>query len=305
MPGRQQARANATGHLQSFLHYLKAECGLAANSIEAYHRDLRAFCAWLEQNQACGLQQVGLSVMGDYLAHLHTRGLAATTIARHLVSIKMLFRYLVLEGVLTESALDLMNSPKLWRRLPQVLSPEKVNDLLNAPCAEDRYVHRDRALLALLYATGCRASEVAGMRLRDVHLSESFCRCLGKGNKERLVSLNPLATRAVESYLDFERPELVGLRDAETLLLTRSGNPLSRVMVWKLVKKYAARVGCSRQVSPHSLRHSFATHMLAGGAGIRALQELLGHASVATTQIYTQVEHSRLKSIHERCHPRG
>jgi len=303
--GAQQSRMATTGHMHGFVHYLEAECGLAANTVAAYQRDLQSFCTWLEQTQACGLQEVGLVVMADYLAHLHARGLAATTIARHLVSIKMLFRYLVLEGVLSESAVDLMSSPKLWQRLPQVLSPEKVNELLNAPTAEDRYVYRDRALLALLYATGCRASEVAGMRLRDVHLDEAFCRCLGKGNKERLVSLNPLATRALQAYLDQERSELAGLRDAESLLLTRSGNPLSRVMVWKLVKKYAARVGCSQQVSPHSLRHSFATHMLAGGAGIRALQELLGHASVATTQIYTQVEHSRLKAVHERCHPRG
>jgi integrase/recombinase XerD len=231
--------------------------------------------------------------------------LAATTIARHLISIKMFFRYLVLEGVILESVADLLSSPKLWQHLPKVLSPEMVNRLLDAPCSEDRYPLRDRALLAMLYATGCRASEVSNLRLSDLRLEDAFARCVGKGNKERIVSLNPVARRRVEEYLARERPELIGPRWVDWLFVTRRGNRISRIMVWKLVKKYALRSGCSREVSPHTLRHSFATHMLAGGADIRVLQEMLGHASVATTQIYTQVEHSRLKAIHAKCHPRG
>jgi integrase/recombinase XerD len=211
----------------------------------------------------------------------------------------------VLEGVLLESAVELLNSPKLWQRLPKVLSAEAVNRLLCAPCAEDRYPLRDRAILALMYATGCRVSEAVGLRLRDVHLNEGYCRCLGKGNKERMVSLNPVARAALEAYLAHERPRLIGPRETDVLFVARSGRPLSRIMVWNLVKKYAARAGCSTEISPHTLRHSFATHMLAGGAEIRALQEMLGHASVATTQIYTHVEHSRLKAVHRKCHPRG
>jgi len=160
-------------------------------------------------------------------------------------------------------------------------------------------------LLCFLYATGCRASEAAGIRLHDVHLEEGFCRCLGKGNKERMVSLNPVARAAIEAYLSYERPRLVGRSESDRLFVSRRGTPLSRIMIWNLVKKYAARAGSSADVSPHTFRHSFATHMLAGGAEIRALQEMLGHASVQTTQIYTHVEHSRLKAVHKRCHPRG
>ena len=159
--------------------------------------------------------------------------------------------------------------------------------------------------MALLYATGCRASEVTNLRLRDIHLEDSYCRCTGKGNKERIVSLNPVARRAITAYLQEERSSMAKSNDDGWLFVTRSGNALSRETIWKLLKKYAARIGASKDVSPHTLRHSFATHMLAGGADIRALQEMLGHASIRTTQIYTHVEHSRLKTVHENCHPRG
>ena len=180
-----------------------------------------------------------------------------------------------------------------------------VNRLIASPTSDDRQPLRDRALLCLLYATGCRASEISNMKVKDVRLEENFCRCLGKGNKERIVGLNPVARLALEAYLEHERPQLVSRREADWLFVTRRGTGLTRIMIWHLVKKYAARVGCSKLVSPHTFRHSFATHMLAGGAEIRALQELLGHANIATTQIYTHVEHSRLKAVHARCHPRG
>jgi integrase/recombinase XerD len=292
-------------YLPPFLHYLEAECGMAENSRKAYSSDLRQFFEWMGSTRPIPLQQVDLDFLGDYLQNLHDRGLKASSIARHLVSLKMLFRYLVLEGILQESVVELLNSPKLWQHLPHVLSPDMVNRLLAAPSTEDRYPARDRAFLALLYATGCRVSEIADLTLRDVHLTENFCRCLGKGNKERLVSLNPVVKSALATYLTQERPALVFKRDAEHLFVSRTGRGLTRVMLWNLVKKYSLRIGASDQVSPHTLRHSFATHMLAGGAEIRALQELLGHASIATTQIYTHVEHSRLKAIHAKCHPRG
>ncbi|MCA9055444.1 MAG: site-specific tyrosine recombinase XerD [Planctomycetaceae bacterium] len=292
-------------HVQPFLHYLGAECGMSLNTVQAYSNDLRQFVAWLQVTGANSVHDVDLRVLGEFLQELHSRSLAPTTIARRLVAIKMFFRFLVLEGVLEESRLDLLNSPKLWQYLPTVLSPEQVDRLLAAPAETDSYPLRDRALLAILYATGCRASEAAGLRLRDIRLDENYCRCRGKGNKERIVSLNPVARAAIEAYLESERNHLVKSREVDALLVTRGGRPLSRIMVWHLVKKYARRIGCSDKISPHTLRHSFATHMLAGGAEIRALQELLGHASIRTTQIYTQVEHSRLKAIHAKCHPRG
>jgi integrase/recombinase XerD len=248
---------------------------------------------------------VDLSLLTEFLQHLHERNLSATTIARRLVALKMFFRFLVLEGVLTESAVDLMSSPKLWQYLPTVMSPEMVDRLLGAPSRFDSYPLRDRAILAVMYATGCRASEIANLSLPDLRMSERICRCRGKGNKERIVNLSPVAIAALEAYLAHERPDMVRFREQAALFVTRTGRPLTRIVIWKLVKKYAARVGCKGDVSPHTLRHSFATHMLAGGAEIRALQEMLGHASIRTTQIYTQVEHSRLKTIHSRCHPRG
>lgn len=293
-------------HLPGFVNYLRAECGLSDNTVAAYGRDLAQFAAWYRAHGPARLQQIEIGLFTNYLGHLNEREYAATSMARHLVSIKMFFRYLVLEGILPESLVELVNSPRLWQHLPKVLSPDMVDRMLSSPTREDRYPLRDRALLCLLYATGCRASEVCTITLRDIHLDEGYCRCHGKGNKERMVSLNPVARAAVEAYLKHERPVLA--RDSEPaspLLVSRGGGSLSRITVWKLVKRYAARIGASRQISPHTLRHSFATHMLAGGAEIRALQELLGHASIRTTQIYTQVEHSRLKSIHEKCHPRG
>jgi integrase/recombinase XerD len=315
MPPRKKPPTNGTPvaapgpqfeiHFEPFVHYLRAECGMAQNTIQAYRSDLQQFFDWLRTQHRQGRTEIDLRMLSGYLEHLHGRQLAATSVARHLVAIKMFFRYLVLEGVLLESVVELLNSPKLWQHLPKVLSPDAVNRLLAAPAVDDRYPLRDRAMLALLYATGCRASEVTRMDLRDVHLDEGFCRCLGKGNKERLVSLNPVAHAAIEHYLRHERPALAHGREVERLFLSRSGRPLSRIMLWTLVKKYARRIGASEGVSPHTLRHSFATHMLAGGADIRALQEMLGHASISTTQIYTQVEHSRLKAVHLKCHPRG
>lgn len=292
-------------HLAGFARYLKAECGLADNTVAAYGRDLARFAEWYDRHGPPQFRQLAVATFTEYLQYLNDLGLAMSSIARNLVSVKMFFRYLMLEGIVAESVADLVNSPKLWQHLPKVLSPEMVDRLLAAPSREDRWPLRDKALLAMLYATGCRASEVCGLAIRDVQLADGYCRCTGKGNKQRMVSLNPVARAAVEAYLSDERPLLGATSPESPLFLSRRGQPLSRITVWKLVKRYAGRIGASREVSPHTLRHSFATHMLAGGAEIRALQELLGHASIRTTQIYTQVDHSRIKAVHEQCHPRG
>lgn len=295
---------NASQLVSDFLRYLAAEVGASENTRKAYASDLTFYASWLAEQQK-PLREIDLGVVTAYLQVLHERGLAASSMARHLVAIRMFYRFLVLEGLIAESAVEQLSSPKLWQHLPKVLSPEMVNRLLNAPQVEDRYPLRDRAFLALLYATGCRVSEIAQMTLADVHLAEGFCRCLGKGNKERMVHLNPVALAAMEAYIQHERVELLGRRDCDTLFVSRTGRSLTRIQLWRLVKRYALRAGASNQVSPHTLRHSFATHMLAGGAEIRALQELLGHASIATTQVYTHVDHSRLKAVHTQCHPRG
>ncbi|MFO0427429.1 MAG: site-specific tyrosine recombinase XerD [Planctomyces sp.] len=294
--------------LSPYLAYLEAECGMAKNTIEAYRRDLEKFFRWNRDHARLTVQEIDLKAMTGFLEHLQTFNLAAGSIGRNLVAIRMFFRYLMLEGVVAETTVDLINSPKLWQRLPRVLNPAMVDELLAAPVAPvDRYYRRDRALLAVMYATGCRVSEVVDLKLSDVSLSEGYCRCTGKGNKQRMVSLNPFAISAVQTYLEKERPDLLltaGI-DPGYLFLTRSGRRMNRETVWALIQRYASRAGCGPEISPHTLRHSFATHLLAGGADIRALQEMLGHASIRTTQIYTHVDHSRLKSVHQKCHPRG
>lgn len=293
--------------LPRFLTYLDAECGLAANTLVAYRRDLDRFVLWNNGSRRVGVQDVTVEILTQFLGYLQSLSLSAPSIGRSLAALRMFFRYLLLEGVITESAADLVSSPKLWERLPRVLSPEMVDCLLQAPQpTADRYPSRDRALLALLYATGCRVSEICGLQLSDVNLIDGFCRCTGKGNKQRMVSLNPVATRAVDVWIRGERQQLIQKfgRDECWLFLSRSGRKVARESIWSLIRRYAARSGCG-DVSPHTLRHSFATHLLAGGADIRALQEMLGHASIRTTQVYTHVEHSRLKAIHRKCHPRG
>ena len=303
--GNASLRNPVSLHLLPFLQYLEAECGLARNTVHAYESDLKQFAGWYQDHGPANPNEITLQILTSYIHELRKRELAATTVARHLVAVRMLFRYMVLEGLLEKSIAESLSSPKLWQYLPRVLGPAAVDRLLNAPDRSDRFRLRDRALLCLLYATGCRASEVTTLRLSKVFLNERYARCVGKGNKERIVGLNPIAVSAIEAWIEGERSKLVREGDEPWLLLNARGKQLSRISVWGIVKKYAERVGCGEGVSPHTLRHSFATHMLAGGAEIRALQEMLGHASISTTQIYTHVEHSRLKAIHSKCHPRG
>ncbi len=294
--------------LQPFLNYLDAECGMSPNTIAAYQRDLEKFFRWNREHQKVPLHEIGLATMTAFLEFLQQFNLAATSIGRNLVAVRMFFRYLMLEGVVAESTVDLITSPKLWQRLPRVLSPDMIDQLLVSPLpAVDRYCRRDRAILAVMYATGCRVSEVCNLRIQDVNLTEAYCRCTGKGNKQRLVSLTPVAIEAIVAWLERERCDMVRNAGGESdwLFVTRSGNRMNRETIWALVQRYATRIGAGAEISPHTLRHSFATHLLAGGADIRALQEMLGHASIRTTQIYTHVDHGRLKAVHKSCHPRG
>jgi integrase/recombinase XerD len=318
-----------TSWVDAFAAYAASECHLAANTVAAYRRDLHRFFQWLGDRPIQGLQ---IADLGDYAGWLAQQQLAPASIARHLVSLRVFFRYLQLEGVLQENLAELLGSQKLWERIPKVLTPQQVEKLLEAPGPHDPLWRRDRAMLELLYATGCRVSELAHLRLQDLHLLEGYCLCRGKGNKERMVPLGARARAAVEAYLAEERPRLVrrGLCPGESapadpppaaqpstglpaswpegppwLLLSYRGRRLRRERIWELVKRYALRVGAPADISPHTLRHSFATHMLAGGADLRVVQEMLGHANIATTQIYTHVDLNRLKAVHKRFHPRA
>ncbi len=291
--------------LLPFEQYLRAECHLSENTVDAYRRDLRRFFHWVGPRP---VEQLSIQELGDYANHLATEcGLAASSVARALVALKMFYRFLQLEGVVQENMAQLLVTPKLWHRIPQVLSPQQVEQLFTAPGQGDRWWQRDRALLHLLYATGCRASEAATLQMADLHLKERYCLCRGKGGKQRVVPLNAQAIAQLQQYLEGQRRELAARagNPPPWVLLSSRGNPLGRQRIWELVKRYALRIGAPEDVSPHTLRHSFATHLLAGGADLRQVQEMLGHANITTTQIYTHVDPTRLLQVHRRFHPRA
>jgi integrase/recombinase XerD len=295
-----------TDDVQAFRHYIRSERGLADNTLLAYTRDLERFARWAEKGLADYLNPT-LRELAGYLGHLREEeSLAPSSVARHLVALKVFYRFLRLEERTSQGTVDLLASPTLWERIPQVLSPENVNKLLDAPLAVDRHYLRDRALLETLYATGSRASEVVGLKMADLHLDAGFCKCFGKGSKQRIVPLGRVAVNALRAYQEKQRPQLIQTSpDTPWVFVSRGGKKLTREMLWVLVKKYVKRAGLPGKVSPHTLRHSFATHLLAGGADLRTVQELLGHASIQTTQHYTHVDRERLRAIHKKYHPRG
>lgn len=289
-----------------FLHYLMAECGVSANTLAAYRSDLMRFARWRRRAGAGPLTGLDAQALTDYFDELRREGLAPSSIGRHLASLSTFYRFLMLEGLASENLARVLEAPALWDRLPTVLGPAAVTRLLEAPdpAAPDGRLHR--ALLETLYASGCRASEVAGLSIGDLDLARGTLRCIGKGDKQRIVPFGARAREAVAAYLERDRPGRwrAGV-SGDAVFLNRRGRPVSRVGLWRVVTTQARRAGLPGKVSPHTLRHSFATHMLAGGADLRVVQELLGHASIATTQIYTRVEMSRLIEVHRRFHPRS
>jgi integrase/recombinase XerD len=303
-PRRAAAAENAARWREAFVRYLRTECHLSENTVQAYERDLARFFAWLADRRIEGMN---VSELSGYVSWLTDQSLAPASVSRHVVSLKVFYRYLQLEGVVNENQAELLGTQKLWQRVPTVLSSEQVDALVAAPRPPRPWWRRDRAMLEMLYATGCRVSELSLLRPRDVHLAERYCQCHGKGDKQRIVPLGGRAVAAVEAYLQHERPKLVSRQDPPSafLLLSPRGARLRRERIWELIKFYARQIGCPSELSPHSLRHSFATHLLAGGADLRQVQEMLGHASIATTQIYTHVDHSRLKKVHGAFHPRA
>ncbi|MBI3726476.1 tyrosine recombinase [bacterium] len=297
----------ADGAILDFLDRLAVEQDASPLTLEAYGRDLRLFSASLSG------KPVGRASADDvrrFVAREHARGLKATTLARRLAAIRSLYRFLAAEGRVARDPTSQVLAPRLWRRIPRVLSPEQVDALLSASPGEGRIARRDRATLELLYATGARASEVVSVSERDARRAlepgeAPVLKLLGKGKKERLVPLGESARASVRDYLETARPSLDKLRRPE-LLLARTGAPLDRRDVFRIVKRALVKAGLSRDAaSPHTLRHSFATHLIARGADLRVVQELLGHARVTTTQLYTHVDAARLAHVHRRFHPRG
>ena len=291
----------------AFRSYMLSERGMADNTVQAYGRDLERFAKWAALVKFEGYLKPALKDLARYVGFLHDEKLAPPSIARHLVSLKMFYRFLRMEERGDAATVDLLGSPKLWERVPEVLPPTAVESLISAPQAGDRFFLRDRAMLETLYATGCRASEVVNLKLADVYLDAGFLKCFGKGSKQRVVPLGRPAVAALRAYIGGAATE--GGRsasgDTDVVFVSKTGRLLTRIHLWALVKKYCKRAGLPSTVSPHTLRHSFATHLLSGGADLRSVQEMLGHASIQTTQIYTHVDRDRLKALHRQFHPKG
>lgn len=289
--------------VKRFLDYLFIECGLAGSTISAYQRDLGEFWDHLVDRDV-DPRDLSMEEVQQHLIALHRRGLSVNSIARHLAVIKVFLRYLHAERVLRRDLAALIESVRKWRTIPDTINYERVEALLGAPDPSQEFYLRDRALLELLYATGMRVSEVVDLPVDQINFSLGYLRCRGKGRKERIIPVGSYAIEAVGDYVELLRPLLLRDRPGKALFLSRTGRPLDRTSIWRMIRKYARVAGITAKVSPHTLRHCFATHLLAGGADLRIVQELLGHANVTTTEIYTHVDQQRLQEIHSKFHPR-
>lgn len=294
--------------LEHFIGYLTLERGLSVNSSDAYFTDLKTFITFMREDHSChNFPSVTREHILDFLAQCKEEGMEVATIARKLVAIKVFFRYLVQEKILSENVTEIMDGPKLWRILPEFLSAGEVDRLLRAfsDHAKDPLEFRNRCIMETLYACGLRVSEVADLKLNSIHFDENILRVTGKGSKERVVPIGHTALHYLRVYLDHTRNELAGERVSPYVFLSNRGRRLNREWIWAIVKEAAERAGIKKNIHPHTLRHSFASHLLENGADLRVIQEMLGHADISTTQIYTHVDVKRLLSVHKKFHPRA
>jgi integrase/recombinase XerD len=288
--------------IRSYLHFCQTEKGLAANSLESYRRDLVQLGRFLQGEP---LGSVSLDRLRSYLDHLHTTGLSNRSIARQVTTIRGFFGFLVEEGELPRNPAELLKAPKIGSALPKHLDRSSVEQLLESPKEDDGMGLRDRAMLDLLYATGLRVSELIKLRVADLDKSEGTVRVLGKGNKQRLVPVGRQALRSVERYCTEQRPQVLKGRVSPYLFVTARGTAMTRQGFWKLLRNHGRHASIFQGLSPHVLRHTFATHLLQGGADLRSVQAMLGHADIGTTQIYTHVMRSHLRQTIEKHHPRA
>lgn len=291
--------------LEPFNDFLLLEQGLSPRTHEAYGRDLTRFATYALGRGAPAPTDVTARLLREYLYHLKDLGLAPSSIRRNVSALRTYFKFLLGEGHLARDPSERLESPKRWRTLPEVLSVAEIDRLLASPSLDDPLVFRDRALLELAYGAGLRVSEWISIGVRDVMFDEALVRVFGKGSKERLVPIGRRAIGALASYVRELRPRLEHGQGKGALFLNARGQPLTRMGAWKILQKYVTRAGIEKNVSPHTLRHSFATHLLEGGADLRAVQEMLGHADISTTQIYTHVDREYLRSVHKQYHPRA
>jgi len=291
--------------VESFINYLIAECGLSKNTVLSYSHDLRIFTTFLLSKKISDFNNVRPDMITSFIISEKKRGLSITSITRTIVSIRMLYRFLLSEGKLQKNPLTTIDSPKLWKRLPEVISIKKIDTLLSVPDTKTKLGMRNNAILELLYATGARVSEVAAIQMDWINLEYGYVKCKGKGSKERIVPLGGKAIDAVQTYLTAVRPKIKNSYESAYLFLSKAGKPLRRENIWVIVKNCALKAGIHEHISPHKLRHSFATHLLENGADLRSVQEMLGHVNISTTQIYTHVSKQHLKNVHQQFHPRA
>ena len=291
--------------LDQFLHYLVVEKGLSQNTLEAYSHDLNRWMGFLSARGIRDVLNVTPPDVKAFLLMLRTKKLSNKTVVRNLVALRTFFRFLMQEGILETNPVERLESPKLSKTLPDVLSLKEVEMLLEQPAWQTPLGIRDRAMLEIVYATGMRVSELVRLPLNQVNLEGGYVLLYGKGSKERVVPLGGEAIKWVTRYLKTSRGKLTKGREVPFLFLNRSGKGLSRQIFWRLIKIYGRKAGIRKKITPHLLRHSFATHLLARGADLRSVQMMLGHADISTTQIYTHVTGERLKKVHQKHHPRG
>ena len=291
--------------VESFLAWLELERGLSSNTISAYTRDLAQYTQHLKKQGVADWASVGESDVSAWTAHLSEAEYARSSQARKLSAIRMLARHLVREGIRLDDFTELVSTPKLSRKLPEVLTHNELKRLLEAPVTSTPHGLRDRAMLELFYSSGLRVSELCGILLQAINLDDGYARVFGKGSKERIAPIGSAAVTAVQDYLAGARAHFVKAKTGSELFLSQQGKAISRKMVWVLIKQYALKAGIKKPIKPHLLRHSFATHLLEGGADLRAIQEMLGHSDISTTQIYTSVQSARLADEHALYHPRS
>ncbi len=294
-----------TALIDQFLNYLLVEKGLSQATLELYSSDLLRFTDFMDRNGCSRVSEEDTPLLLKHLIQLRTEGLGARSRARHLVALRGFYRYLVQEKLLALDPAKLLDMPKTTLKLPDVLGVDEVRRLLNSPDTRSPQGIRDAAMLEVLYAAGLRVSELTRLKIQDVHLDAGFVRVLGKGSKERVVPIGQYAREKILFYLEHARGRLVRKHASPYLFVARAGRPMTRQAFWKLLRQYATSAGLIKTVTPHSLRHSFASHLLEGGADLRAVQVMLGHADISTTQIYTHVTKDRLRELHRKFHPRG
>lgn len=292
-------------YLDEFTNYITVERGLAPNTLESYGRDLRQYLDYVRKKKGISITEATNATVGGYLLYLQAKGRAASTISRSLAAIKAFYHFLVREQIIPRDPTINLDAPKQEKKLPHVLTVESVNKLLEQPDLKTPAGIRDRTMLEVLYATGLRVTELVTLKIPDVNLTEGYIRCMGKGSKERIVPLGSVAVKYIRFYLDHARKFLASDPAEDTLFLNHHGYGLTRQGFWKIIKKYAEKTGGCEVITPHTIRHSFATHLLENGADLRAVQEMLGHADISTTQIYTHLTKNRLKSVYDKTHPRA